>query len=201
VSGLSTSKKFISAYLYKKRMIIRQKLSETTHQVRCCHCPKNTAAWGPYPSSYTTTSVFLRHFEKFDKDLPRSQQMEDEILSRLQNKRQRTENTPWSLATKARSGHRPPGESFNNKKYRKLLAAFIIETNSAFRIVESTGFNNLIQYCNTQAELISRHTVLRDIRNLHQELQPMIKAKLAAHTTTGGRVSLAWTSSNKVPYL
>jgi hypothetical protein len=178
-------------------MIIRQKLLETKHQVCCCHCPKTPLPG--YPPSYTTTSVFLRHFEKFHKDLPRSQEMEDEILSRLQNKRQRTEDTPWLLATKATSGHRPPGESFN-KKYRKLLAAFIIETNSAFRIVESTGFNNL-QYCNAQAELISRHIVLRDIRNLHQELQPMIKAKLSAHTTTGGRVSLtlgAWTSVLKL---
>jgi hypothetical protein len=112
VSGLGTSKKSISAYQYKKGMIIHQKLSETKHQVRCCRCPANTAAWGPYPPSYTTTSVFLRHFEKFHKDLPRSQEIKDEILSWLQNKRQRTEDTSWSLATKATSGHRPPDESF-----------------------------------------------------------------------------------------
>jgi hypothetical protein len=130
--------------------------------------------------------------------------MEDEILSRLQNKRQRTDDAPWS-PTMATSGHRPPGESFNDKKYRKFLAAFIIETNSTFRIVESTGFNNnLIQYCNAKAEPISRHTILQDIRNLHKELQPMIKAKLAAHTTARWHVSLildTWTSGSKVPYL
>jgi hypothetical protein len=101
--------------------------------------------------------------------------MEDEILSRLQNKRQRSEDTPWSLVTKARSGHRPPGESFNNKKHRKLLAALIIETNSAFRIVESTGFNNLIQYCNAQAELISRYTVLRGVQEVDISLSVALK--------------------------
>jgi hypothetical protein len=86
--------------------------------------------------------------------------MEDDILSRLQNKRQRTEDNPWSLAAKAQNGHRPPGEPFNNKKYRKLLAAFITEMNPAFRIVESQGSTTLfnitmhkqnlshgIQYC------------------------------------------------------
>lgn len=107
VSGLHTLKKFIGAYLYKRRMIIREKIippcnnsdiesppgnqsqgrrlqasnnENIMHQVRCCHCPPSVPIWGLYAPTNTTTSVFLRHFEKFHQDLPRSQEQKDDMV-------------------------------------------------------------------------------------------------------------------------
>lgn len=108
------------------------------------------------------------------------------------------------MSALAKCTTRAPGAKFEEEQYRKLLASFIVETNSAFRIVESQAFNNLIQYCNAHIKPISRQTAARDIRALHNELLPVIKARLNAHTASGGKVSLtldAWTSGNKVPYL
>ena len=81
----------------------------------------------------------------------------------------------------------------------------MVNTNASLSIVENASFQQLLQYCNPSALVISRRTASRDIKALHQKLQPGIQAVLHKLTAVDkGRVSLtldAWTSSTQVPFL
>ncbi|RPB08133.1 hypothetical protein P167DRAFT_596939, partial [Morchella conica CCBAS932] len=84
--------------------------------------------------------------------------------------------------------------------YRRLLAEFIVDTNSPFSILESKSFRSLLQYCNSQTVSVSSNTLRRDIQKMHDQLLSDIKSRLQRHVGSGGNVNLtldAWTLSNK----
>jgi len=137
------------SYLYNHRMIIReiiqnpQALNSSTdnqnliksskiHQVRCCHCSRK---WGPYSPSYTTTSCFIRYFQKHHSTLPSTEEKEKHYLGAMgvmkrKRKGEATDVTPWTLS----GGARAPGQSFDYHVFHKLLVCFIVNTNSSFNI-------------------------------------------------------------------
>ena len=85
------------------------------------------------------------------------------------------------------------------------MAVMVIESNSSFKLAESTAFRSLITYCNGSATAISRKTVKRDFQILlYEELFQSLKICLQSHIATSAKVNLtidAWTSSNKLPFL
>jgi hypothetical protein len=113
-------------------------------------------------------------------------------------------STPWTKAAMYGVSGRPVGEPFKAEVYRRLLAEFIVESSSAFSIVEYPTFHKLVRYMQSQAPLVGRRTVQRDIIELHDEKKEEVKQELASHTGKGGHVSLtmdAWTANNHIPYL
>jgi hypothetical protein len=50
--------------------------------VRCCHCQKT---WGPYRSSYTTTTGFKRHIEMKHRKIPCNEASEKKMIEELCN--------------------------------------------------------------------------------------------------------------------
>jgi len=207
------------SYLYNRRMIIReiiqnpQALNSSTddqnliksskiHQVRCCHCSRK---WGPYSPNYTTTSCFIRHFQKHHPTLPSTEEKEKHYLGAMGvMKRKRTSEvtdvTPWTLS----GGARAPGQSFDYHVFRKLLVCFIVNTNSSFNITMSQSFRDLLVYCHPNAKAVSGQTLARDLHQMYREMLPAVKIHLFNHTNKGGRINLtldAWTSSNRIAYL
>jgi hypothetical protein len=181
-----------------------KKMATEYHIVRCCHCPH---VWGPIPDHDKTTSGYSRHFRNHHKSLPSDATEEAAYLHKHQKQHndsgtlqsKSSLDNPWSRAAAAKNSGRLLGEQFCEKTYRELLAAFIVETNSAFSLVESTTFHKLIRYLNSAAPLLSRRTLVKDITALHDNLKPHLKEQFRKHTTVdGGRISLtldAWSSS------
>jgi len=101
-------------------------------------------------------------------------------------------------------GARAPGQLFNTKEYRRLMAIIVIETNSSFSLVESNAFRTLMAYCNGRPITISRRTLKRDIQSiLYKDLFENLR-ELREHISTGAKINLtidAWTSGNKLPFM
>ena len=195
-----------NSYLYETRLIIRETMDDDSgrHMVHCCHCRHS---WGPYAAKYTTTSTILAHIRSRHSQLPsRETEYKAAISRRLTTAtlHKRAKISPFTLARNT-GGARAPGQLFNISEYRKLMAIMVIESNSSFKLVESTAFRSLITYCNGNATAISRKTVKRDIQILlYEELFQSLKIRLQSHISTGAKVNLtidAWTSSNKLPFL
>jgi hypothetical protein len=113
--------------------------------------------------------------------------------------------TPWTKATQTRLG-RQAGETFNGTIYRQLVAEFVVESSSAFRIVGYKSYHRLVSYLHANVPLILRRTVQRDTVELKNKLKRTLQQTIGAHTRDkeGGRISLtmdAWTSGNQIPYL
>jgi hypothetical protein len=114
-------------------------------------------------------------------------------------------STAWTKAAQKALG-RQIGKRFTASKYRELLAEFIVESSSAFQIVEYQSFHRFVSYLNGNATLISRETVRKDTNELKKRFQEKLQHDVQLHVgkLTKGRVSLtmdAWTSGNQVPYL
>ena len=219
ISGRADSLMYRS-YLYNRRMIIREVIQNShssdippthqapitntskSHRVRCCHCSRT---WGPYSPSYTTTSGFIRHFQKHHPALPPTEEKEKQYLGAMGvTKRKQTSEvtdvTPWTLS----GGARTPGQSFDYQVFRKLLVVFIVNTNSSFNLTMSQSFRDLLEYCHPNAKAVSGQTLARDLHQMYREMLPSIKIRLFNHTNKGGRINLtldAWTSSNRIAYL
>ncbi|KAF8537966.1 hypothetical protein BDD12DRAFT_886555 [Trichophaea hybrida] len=162
-SGLGTTKH--KAFLYIRQMIFREvadpqqarigtrkvkKKADEYHIVRCCHCHH---VWGPLPDHEKTTSGFGRHFRNHHKRLPADEEEEQILLQQIIRRgipgsgeiiREPTQDNPWTKAARMKQGGRITGERFCERTYRELLAAFIVETNSAFQLVESSAFQKLV---------------------------------------------------------
>jgi hypothetical protein len=129
--------------------------------------------------------------------------MEREMIKEIR-KQSVQASTPWTKAAVYGISGRPAGESFKAEVYRRLLAEFIVESSSAFSVVEYPTFHTLMRYMQSQVPLIGRRTAQRDIMELHDQKKEEVKEEIATHTQDGGRVSLtmdAWTATNHIPYL
>jgi hypothetical protein len=92
---------------------------------------------------------------------------------------------------------------FDPEVYR-VLAKFIVESTSAFSIVEKTSFRNLCTYMNAATPTVSRRTVQRDILKLQDEIRPQLKNRFDNQIQTGGNINLtydAWSSMDRTSYL
>jgi hypothetical protein len=69
--------------------------------------------------------------------------------------------TPWTKAAAFVESGRPQGVSFQSAVYPHLLAEFIVESSSAFSMVEYTSFHKLVRYLLIEVPLIGRCTVQR----------------------------------------
>jgi len=199
-----------NSYLYDKRLIIRETRDDGSgrHMVYCCHCQHS---WGPYAAKYTTTSTFIAHLRIRHSRLPCRESDYKEAVSRIiscatASLGSRSRISPFTLARSAGlGGARAPGQLFNAKEYRKLMAIMVIETNSSFSLVESNAFRTLMAYCNGGAITISRRTLKRDIQsNLYTDLFENLRGQLREHISTGAKINLtidAWTSGNKLPFM
>ena len=90
---------------------------------------------------------------------------------------------------------------FDNKVF---LAAFIISSNSSLSLVENPNFNRLLQYANSSAKSVSRHTLGRDINTLYIGLLQQVQRRLQEHCDTGAKISLtldAWSSTTHISFL
>jgi hypothetical protein len=201
--------------IYVRRMIIRDTIPITDaggageiaatvppqkHLVSCTNCTK---IWLPIDRKVTTTTDYIRHYRSHHSDMPATEKDESDMLSRMCNKRSRTEQTPWTLVSSA-STVRNPGEVFNENTYRRLLTLFLVETNSSFRLIERESFGKLMRYCNGSVPNLSHQTVARDLRRMHDELKPRIQERFHKHVLEGGSFNItldAWTSGNKIHYL
>jgi len=81
----------------------------------------------------------------------------------------------------------------------------VVETNTAFRMVEVVSFRNLMRYCNSQVPIVSHSMLYRDIHKLLSHcLFKEVCQRLQLHIAEGTRINLtldAWTSSNKLTFL
>jgi len=139
------------------------------HMVYCCHCQHS---WGPYAAKYTTTSTFIAHLQIRHSHLSCCESDYKEAVGRILSSAtaslgRRSRISPFTLARGIRlGGARAPGQLFNAKEYRKLMAIMVIETNYSFSLVESNAFRTLMAYCNGGAITISRRTLKRDIQSI-----------------------------------
>ena len=214
LSGLPDSR--FTGYLYAKRLIIRERIISTVrdvpvearHMIYCCHCKHK---WGLYPPSYTTTSAFGKYFRAVHSQLPSREEVYRGVIKRMAEatttgKRRRTGNAsnPFSISSQL-AGTRQPGEIFDEQEYRRLLAMMVVETNTAFRMVEVVSFRNLMRYCNSQVPTVSRSMLYWDIHKiLYRRLFNEVCQRLQLHIAEGARINLtldAWTASNKLPFL
>ena len=195
-----------NSYLYETRLIIWETVDDDSggHMVHCCHCHHSC---GPYAAKYTTTSTLLAHIRSWHSQLASCEtEYKAAISHRLTTAtmHKRAKISPFTLARNAGGGW-PPGQLLNLSEYRKLMANMVIESNSSFKLVESTTFRSLITYCNGNVTTISRETVKQDIQIvLYQELYQRLKISLWSHISTGAKVNLTidiWTYSNKLPFL
>lgn len=183
-------------YLYKRNMIIRDVVvpvdresdeDEPSYQVRCCHCPPTRRPWGPYHHTFDTTSHYISHFERRHPGLPRSQEDEKEVLKvlkRIQRRQQvRATRNRWSSAQSLSVQVQVRRRQLNEQKYRRLLAAFVHEADSTFRVVESHAFNKLIKYCNSSAPRISRRTTAADIKQIYPKTTAAGVKRVCQETT------------------
>jgi hypothetical protein len=162
--------------------------------VRCCHCQKT---WGPYHSSYTTTSAFKRHIQAKHRKIPFNELSEKAMIEELRARvaaetgTATQGSTPWTKAAQGALG-RQPGQRFTAGKYRELLAEFIVESSSSFRIVEYASFHRFVSYLNGNAPLISRETVRKDTAELKNRFQRKLLDEVQSHlgVLSNGRVSL-----------
>ena len=214
LSGLPDSR--FTGYLYAKRLIIRQRIISTVgdvpveerHMIYCCHCKHK---WGPYPPSYTTTSAFGKHFRAMHSQLPSREEEYKSVIKRMaeatttgKRRRTGTGSNPFTISSQL-AGTLQPGEIFDEEEYRRLLAMMVVETNTAFRMVELVSFRNLMRYCNSQVPIVSRSMLYRDIHKiLYRRLFKEVCQRLQLHIAEGARINLtldAWTASNKLPFL
>ena len=204
VSGVTTSRKF-NSYVYTCKLLIRQSLEDdpTHHRIYCTHCIKGT--W-IVDSTSTSSSLQLRHIRHRHPQLPTSQKEENQRLEQLQLEQKAViASTPFTIASGNAALSRKPLDRFDNKILREHISCFLVNTNASLSVVENASFQQLLQYCNPSAKMISRRTASRDIYDLYIKLQPKIQAMLHEYTTIDkGKVSLtldAWTSSTQIPFL
>lgn len=212
-------KKRFGAYLYAKKIMIREVQEEpddqTKHCVRCCHCRKS---WKDRNPADTSTSLFIRHVQDEHHRVPATAAEYEKQLSELQytdtysssdgsktqsNKRPRIEPNPWTQSIGS-SAARRIGENFDDQVFREMVVKFLVESNSPFSLVESSTFQQLLRYCNAKCPNLSRRTTIRDLRALHNKLRPQLQAGINYHIASGGRINItldAWTAGNKLPYL
>ena len=214
LSGLPDSR--FTGYLYAKRLIIRQRIISTVgdvpgeerHMIYCCHCKHK---WGPYLPSYTTASAFGKHFRAMHSQLPSREEEYKSVIKRMaeatttgKRRRTGTGSNPFTISSQL-AGTRQPGEIFDEQEYRRLLAMMVVETNTAFRMVEVVSFRNLMRYCNSQVPIVSGSMLYRDIHKiLYRRLFKEVCQRLQLHIAEGARINLtldAWTASNKLPFL
>ena len=176
--------------------------------IYCCHCKYK---WGPYPPSYTTTSAFGKHFRAMHSQLASREEEYKSVIKRMaeatttgKRRRTGTGSNPFTISSQL-AGTRQPGEIFDEEEYRRLLAMMVVETNTAFRMVEVVSFRNLMRYCNSQVPIVSRSMHYRDIhRILYRRLFKEVCQRLQLHIAEGARINLTldvWTASNKLPFL
>ena len=202
VSGITTSRKF-NSYVYTRKLLIRKSLEDDPahYKIHCTHCTKGM--WIVSASS-TSSSLQLRHIRHRHPSLPTSQDEETQYLNQFQLEKRAT-NTPFSIARGNAIATRKPVDRFDNKILREHISCFLVNTNASLSVVENPSFQQLLQYCNPTAIMISQRTAARDIQNLYIKLQPRIQAMLQEFTSIQqGRVSLtldAWTSATQIPFL
>jgi hypothetical protein len=127
--------------------------------------------WGLYKSSYKTTSASKRHIESKYPKLPCNGASEKAIIQQIRDRlvaegsAAGLGSTPWTKTVQAALG-RQPGERFTARRYRVLLAEFVVESSSAFQIVEYKSFHCFVTYLNANSPFISRKTVLKDTTDL-----------------------------------
>ena len=176
VSGTNASRKF-NSYVYSRKLLIRKTLEDDPnhHRIHCTHCTKGM--W-KVDSESTTSSLQLRHLRQRHPSLPTSQEEENKNLEKLQMER-RTDigQTPFTLARNA-IPTRKQLDRFDNKVLREHISRFLVNSNASLSIVENPSFQQLLQYCNLSAVMISRHSASRDIQALYSNLQPRIHTML-----------------------
>jgi len=74
-------------------------------------------------------------------------------------------SNPFSIASQL-AGTLQPGEILDEQEYQRLPSMIVVETNTAFRMVEVLSFRNLMRYCNSQVPIVSRSMLYRDIYKL-----------------------------------
>lgn len=214
LSGLPDSR--FTGYLYAKRLIIRLRIISTVgdvlveerHMIYCCHC---THKWGPCLLSYTTTSAFGKDFRAMYSQLPSRKEDYKSVIKQMaeatttgKHRCTRTDSNPFSISSRL-AGTWQPGEIFDQQEYRHLLAIMVVETNTAFGIVEVVSFRNLLRYCNSQVPIVSCSMLYRDIHKiLYRQLFNEVCQRLQLYITEGARRNLTfdpWTGSNKLPFL
>ena len=204
VSGTRASRKF-NSYVYTRKLLIHKTLQDDPghHKIFCTHCTKGQ--WTVDARS-TTSSLQLRHIRHRHPSLPTTSEEESRHLEQLEiSQKSSIKHTPFSIASEKLIATRKQLDRFDNKVLREYISRFLINTNTSLSIVENHSFQQLLQYCNPTAAMISRRTASRGIIALYNRLQPRIKDMLQEVTTTnGGRISItldAWTSSTQIPFL
>jgi len=74
-------------------------------------------------------------------------------------------SNPFSIASQL-AGTRQPGEILDEQEYQRLPSMIVVETNTAFWMVEVLSFGNVMRYCNSQVPIVSRSMLYRDIYKL-----------------------------------
>jgi len=102
-------------------------------------------------------------------------------------------------------GARKQIDRFDNKVLHEHISCFLINTNASLSVVENSSFQQVLQYCNPSAVLISRRTASFDILTLYSKLLLRIKNMLRDYTVQhGGCISLTldiWTLFIQIPFL
>jgi hypothetical protein len=159
--------------MYVRKMMIRKATTDPkVHTVTCtlCASPENrgpqalTGGYWPQANAEETSSgPQMKHLQRKHHEFPHSWDEEKTIIreNRLENKRQRTleeeeeEGAEWK--------RRRPGDPFNEEVFRKLLSLAVVSSNSAQLIGENGEWRDVFRYFEPEVEMVSRHTLHRDI--------------------------------------
>ena len=137
--------------------------------IYCCHCKYK---WSPYPPSYSTTSAFGKHFHAMHSQLPSWKEDYKSEIRRMaeatttgKGRRTGSGSNPFSISSQL-AGPGKPGERFDKQEYQRLLDMMVVETNTAFWMVEVVSFRNLMRYCNSQVPIVSCSMLYCDIHRI-----------------------------------
>lgn len=175
------------------------------HTVRCCHCTK---IWENRLPDDTNTSLFIRHIRDEHKLLPDRAAREREMLEARHHRALAATTaatgviiTPWTIA--ATIPAQPIG-GFSDEGFRQRMVHFLVDTNSSFRLVESSAFRELLRYLNPRAIATTRKTIVRELHRQYAAMLPRVRSQLASQIQSNGLIHLtldAWTAGNRTPYL
>jgi hypothetical protein len=195
--------------MYVRKMMIRKATPDpAVHTVICTLClnPQNRgpqAATGGYwpqaDAGETSSGPQMKHLQRKHPEFPHAWEEEKALIrdNQLDTKRQRTleeeerEGTEWK--------RRRPGEPFNQEVFRRLLALAIVSSNSAQTVVENEQWRDVFRYLEPEVEMVSRHTVHRDIMVLFNNKKTKVRQPSYHGDLVGAPVrgcTGAWMRSN-----
>jgi hypothetical protein len=170
-------------------------------KMTCTACLKE---WLVETEKASITSNFYRHYKKFHPSIdPYFVEGKDEepALEERQNK-----VTDFWTAGQQRdtSWVRKRGVPFVLDTFIRLVVQFIVANSLAIRLVTTTSFHHLIQYCSGKTIELKTQQLVRHMIRFYQECANRERDRFRTHISDGSRITLTcdgWDATNGDGYM